>query len=127
MGTIDHLIARVPLLLRYVVAALLLCALILAMIYPRAEILRNGQEVRLEIVPVDPRDLFRGDYVVLGYRIGTVDLPKDTTSSFTRGQKVFVTLRPDTNNKSRAVAISAEQPAVSGSDIVISGLVSSRG
>ena len=38
MGMIDHLIARVPLLLRYVVAALLLCGLILAMIYPRAEI-----------------------------------------------------------------------------------------
>jgi len=87
--------------------------------------LRSGQEVRLEIVPVDPRDLFRGDYVVLGYRIGTVDLPKGATSSFSRGQKVFVTLRPDANNKSRAVAISAEQPAASGSDIVISGIVSS--
>ena len=76
-----------------------------------------GQEVRLEIVPVDPRDLFRGDYVVLGYRIGTVDLPKDTESSFSRGQKVFVTLRLDANNKTRAVAISAERPAVSGSNI----------
>lgn len=125
MGTIDGLIARVPLLARYVLAALMLCGLILAMVFQRAAILRNGQEVRLEIVPVDPRDLFRGDYVVLGYRIGTVDLPKDTTSSFSRGQKVFVTLRPDANSKTRAVAISAERPAASGSDIVISGIVSS--
>lgn len=125
MGTIDNLIGRVPLLPRYILAALLLCGLILAMIVPRAAILRDGREVRLEIMPVDPRDLFRGDYVVLTYRIGTVDQPKDTASSFTRGQKVFVTLRPDANNKSRAVAISAEQPAVSGPDIVISGVVSS--
>ena len=124
MGTIDHLIARMPLLLRYVVAALLLCALILAMIYPRAEILRNGQEVRLEIVPVDPRDLFRGDYVVLDYRISLVDLPKDAKSEFKRGQKVFVTLRPNENGMARAVAISSERPAVSGADIVMQGTVS---
>ena len=125
MGTIDNWIGRVPLLPRYILAALLLCGLILAMIVPRAAILRDGREVRLEVVPVDPRDLFRGDYVVLGYRIGTVDQPKDAEKSFTRGQKVFVTLRPDANNKFRAVAISAEAPAASGSDIVIAGTVSS--
>src|SRR3954466_6849758 len=110
MGTVDSLIARVPLLARYILAALLLFGLILAMIYPRAEILRNGQEVRLEIVPVDPRDLFRGDYVVLDYRISSVDVPKDATNAFRRGQKVFVTLRPNENGMARAVAIAAERP-----------------
>ena len=123
MWTIDRLIARVPLLARYVLAALLLCGLILAVVMQRAEILRNGREVRLEVVPVDPRDLFRGDYVVLDYRISSVDLPKDTTISFSRGQKVFVTLRPNENGKATAVAISAERPAVSGADIVILGTV----
>ncbi|MET3842280.1 GDYXXLXY domain-containing protein [Bradyrhizobium sp. OAE829] len=123
MSTVDSLIGRVPLLPRYILAALLLCGLILAMVYQRAEILRNGQEVRLEIVPVDPRDLFRGDYVVLDYRISAVDLPKNTTTTFTRGQKVFVTLRPNENGKVRAVAISSERPAVSGTDIVIAGKV----
>jgi len=61
----------------------------------------------------------------MNYRIGTVDLPAGPTNSFTRGQQVFVTLRPDTNHKSRAVAISAERPAVSGADLVISGFVTS--
>ena len=119
----DQLIARVPPIPRYILAALLLCGLILAMVYPRAQILRNGQEVRLEIVPVDPRDLFRGDYVVLDYRISSIDLPKDATSTFRRGQKVFVTLRPNENGMARAVAISAERPAVSGADIAIQGTV----
>ncbi len=123
MPTLDNIIARMPLLLRYILAALVLCGLILAMVLPRAAILRNGQEVRLEIAPVDPRDLFRGDYVILAYRIGTVDVPSNVTTSFTRGQQVFVTLRPDTSNKARAIAISAERPAVSGNDIVIAGSV----
>jgi uncharacterized membrane-anchored protein len=126
MIAIDNVIGRVPPHLRYILAALVLCGLILATVVQRAAILRSGQEVRLEVVPVDPRDLFRGDYVVLDYRIGTVDMPKDAMSSpFTRGQQVFVTLRPDGSNKSKAVAISAERPAVSGTDLVIAGVVSS--
>jgi uncharacterized membrane-anchored protein len=126
MNTMDDFIGRVPLLPRYCLAALVLCGLILATVVQRAGILRSGQEVRLEIVPVDPRDLFRGDYVVLSYRIGTVDAPKDVTA-FTRGQQVFVTLRPDASDKFGAVAISAERPAVSGRDVVISGVVSRPG
>jgi uncharacterized membrane-anchored protein len=124
MNPMDNVIGRVPLLLRYVLAALVLCGLILATVVQRAAILRSGQEARLEVVPVDPRDLFRGDYVVLNYRIGTVDVPKDVTTPFTRGQQVFVTLRPDGSNKAKAVAISAERPVVSGTDIVIAGVVS---
>ena len=125
MNAMDNVIARVPPLLRYILAALVLCGLILATVVQRAAILKSGQEARLELTPVDPRDLFRGDYVVLDYRIGTVNIPADVPTSFTRGQQVFVTLRPDASNKSKAVAISAERPAVSGTDIVISGVVSS--
>src|SRR4051812_30681549 len=124
MNGIDNVIGRVPLLPRYFLATLVLCGLILATVVQRAAILRSGQEVRLELTPVDPRDLFRGDYVVLAYRIGTVDVPLDGATAFTRGQQVFVTLRPDANNMSRAVAISAERPAASGSDTVIAGVVS---
>ncbi|MGL4488833.1 MAG: GDYXXLXY domain-containing protein [Rhizobiaceae bacterium] len=39
------------------------------MVESRAQILRNGQEVILQTEPVDPRDLLRGDYVILGYEI----------------------------------------------------------
>ena len=44
------------------------------MIAGRAAILRNGHEVLLKIHPVDPRDLFRGDYVRLGYDIASVPM-----------------------------------------------------
>ena len=123
MLTLDTIIARVPMLLRCALAALVLCGLILVIVVQRAAILRSGQEVRLETAPVDPRDLFRGDYVVLDYRIGTVNPPSNVTTSFRRQQRVFVTLRPDESGKAKAVAIAAEQPAVTGNDIVIAGFI----
>ncbi|HII79780.1 MAG TPA: hypothetical protein HA261_05165 [Methanosarcina sp.] len=36
--------------------------------------LRTGTEVLLKTEPVDPRDLFRGDYVTLNYEISTLNL-----------------------------------------------------
>lgn len=36
--------------------------------------LRTGTEVILKTEPVDPRDLFRGDYVTLNYEISTLNL-----------------------------------------------------
>ena len=38
----------------------------------RAAILRNGKEVLLKVEPVDPRDLLRGDYIILGYEISRI-------------------------------------------------------
>ncbi|WP_410510074.1 GDYXXLXY domain-containing protein [Methanosarcina hadiensis] len=38
--------------------------------------LRTGTEIVLKTEPVDPRDLFRGDYVILNYEISTLDLEK---------------------------------------------------
>ncbi len=34
--------------------------------------LRSGEVVHLETMPVDPRDLLRGDYVILNYKISTL-------------------------------------------------------
>ncbi|MEM6616925.1 MAG: GDYXXLXY domain-containing protein [Pseudomonadota bacterium] len=42
------------------------------MIGERVLILRDGIEVTLETEPVDPRSLFRGDFVILRYPISTV-------------------------------------------------------
>ncbi|MET2826439.1 GDYXXLXY domain-containing protein [Mesorhizobium shangrilense] len=38
----------------------------------RAAILRNGKEVLLKVEPIDPRDLLRGDYILLGYDISRI-------------------------------------------------------
>ncbi len=56
--------------------------------------LRTGQEVLLKTVPIDPRDLFRGDYVVLRYDISTIDLGSVVVerTDLKSGDKVYVGL-----------------------------------
>lgn len=52
-----------------------------------------GDEIVLEVVPVDPRDLFRGDYVSLRYEISTISLnetPHD--NRFSRGEAIYAIL-----------------------------------
>ena len=51
--------------------------------------LARGTEVRLQTVPVDPRDLFRGDYVILRYEISQVDVYDNIRA----GDTVYVPLR----------------------------------
>lgn len=127
MASADALIARVPLLWRALAAMLLLSGGLLALVESRASILRSGTEVRLKTVPVDPRDLFRGDYVVLAYPISTVEGPVGGEGGFKRGDAVFVTLTRDAEGFARATAVTRTRPAVAGTDIVIAGRVRSTG
>ena len=50
-----------------IIAALLQTSVMLAGVQQRISILRNGSEVVLRTMPVDPRDLMRGDFVTLSY------------------------------------------------------------
>lgn len=59
-----------------IVVAVMQTAIIGYMIESRASILRNGKDVVLKTVPVDPRDLLRGDYVVLSYEISSIQADK---------------------------------------------------
>ncbi|WEX78864.1 GDYXXLXY domain-containing protein [Sinorhizobium numidicum] len=52
--------------------AVLQTAVLGYMIESRASILRNGKDVLLKIAPVDPRDLLRGDYIILSYEISRI-------------------------------------------------------
>ena len=55
---------------------------------------QEATDVKLQTVPVDPRDLFRGDYVVLRYEISTfpTDGVRITTSDVSPGAPVYVAL-----------------------------------
>jgi uncharacterized membrane-anchored protein len=57
--------------------------------------LRTGTEILLKTVPVDPRDLFRGDYVILAYDIGRLDLNTIPTDyvDFRFHDKIYVSLK----------------------------------
>jgi uncharacterized membrane-anchored protein len=63
---------RVPPLVAAIVAAALQTAVLGHMVESRASILRSGADIKLKTLPVDPRDLLRGDYVILSYPISTI-------------------------------------------------------
>jgi len=70
--------------------------------------LRTGNEVLLKTVPVDPRDLFRGDYVILRYDINSVDSYADDIDV---GDTVYVSLRVDKDKIGSFDTIGKENPA----------------
>jgi uncharacterized membrane-anchored protein len=61
-------------LLSLAIVALAQTAVLAYMVIERVRLLASGREITLPVTPVDPRDLFRGEYARLGYDIGTVPL-----------------------------------------------------
>lgn len=91
-----------------ILAFLLQTGLLGWIIYDRAQLLAHGQTVTLAVVPIDPHDLFRGDYVVLNYpisRLNTDALAGD--DEFKYGDTIYVAL----DNNAAATAISHAPPA----------------
>lgn len=60
--------------------------------------LQTGREVLLKTVPVDPRDLFRGDYVTLRYDISTLNLSDGQAEdanymNYTNNARIYLALQ----------------------------------
>ncbi len=73
----------------------------------------RGPTVVLRTVPVDPRDLFRGDYVVLRYEISDIDLGRvpSSGSRFARNDTVYVGLDRNTDGTWRCASVGDGRPA----------------
>ncbi|WP_293807966.1 GDYXXLXY domain-containing protein [uncultured Bosea sp.] len=119
----DALVGKVPLLWRALATAVLLVLVLFALVEQRAQILRGGTEIRLKTVPIDPRDLFRGDYVVLAYPISTVDADTAGKAGFERGERVYVSLGRDEQGFAKAAGVSRDWPKASDGMVVIAGRV----
>jgi uncharacterized membrane-anchored protein len=74
--------------------------------------LQTGDEILLKTKPVDPRDLFRGDYVVLRYDISTIttDDLSYKGADFNEGDKVYVLLNVDDNKIGSLLNIDKNKP-----------------
>ncbi|MFH1267850.1 MAG: GDYXXLXY domain-containing protein [Planctomycetota bacterium] len=89
-----------------------------AMIVQRATPLVTGDTLLLRVVPVDPRDLFRGDYVILSYDFsrvppgGIAGLPQSGRNRREwQGQTVYVSLVPEPDGRHwRADKFSTSRP-----------------
>jgi len=99
----------------FIILALLLQFLVLAyMAGEREYIVRNGKIIYLRTAPIDPRDLFRGDYVRLNYEISRISagsLPERSTAQMIKGEKFYVSLKQASNGLYELEHVSKEKPA----------------
>lgn len=80
-------------ILRILIVVALQTVALATMILDRQAMLNSSRVVTLKVVPVDPNDMFRGEYVILSYDISRLDLAKlDGDDAMTYGDIVFVTL-----------------------------------
>lgn len=105
--------------LALVIVALAQTGVLAGMVADRVRLLKNGREITLPIVPVDPRDLFRGEYVRLGYDIGRVParllvgpLPRPNTA-------FYVTLQRQPDNTWVPVKLSRTWSKENGPDRIV--------
>ena len=66
------------------------------MVSDRLSLIKNGKEVVLAIAPVDPRSLFRGDYVILNPDIARITL-EHPVRDITNNDNVYVVVQRQAN------------------------------
>jgi uncharacterized membrane-anchored protein len=98
-----------------VLAAVILQLVVLAyMAGEREYILRNGKVIHLRTAPVDPRDLFRGDYVSLNYEISRISVDALTGAADAReikkGDRLYAVLQEGANGLYELARIQLQPP-----------------
>lgn len=97
----------------YLLMALLIPVLfILGMTLKPVMTLQFGQTIQLQTQPVDPKDLFRGDYIDLFYDMNQLEikdgnlegLPTDYNEENLRGKTVYALLKPSADHKTYEVS-----------------------
>lgn len=124
---VDNTAAWIKSRARVVLAAAVLFQLLVlvSMIALHATPYVVGERILLHVRPIDPRDLFRGDYVVLGYdfsRVPAGGIAGAPTAPYLQGEfgphdswwndrAVYVSLEPQADGKHyRAATISVDRP-----------------
>ncbi len=115
---------------RFAIPALATAAILQSLVigwtvWDRARLISGGREIRAAVVPVDPRDVFRGDYVVLGYGFSgrnDIALPQGARE----GDAVYVLLKRQGPNEWAQASVSFVQPETATQDeIAVKAIVES--
>ncbi|WP_072396651.1 GDYXXLXY domain-containing protein [Hyphomicrobium sp. CS1GBMeth3] len=104
------------------IVALVQTVALASMVYGRIALLRDGREIVAEVIPVDPRDLFRGDYVILGYAFSRTNVP--VPEGVVQGDTIYVTLKETEPEKWEAQKAATHYEATANpSEVVLKGIV----
>ena len=109
--------------LALVFVVVLQTAALIAMVAMKQWTLATGAPVVLETVPIDPRSLFRGDYVRLGYTIGQLNEDAlDGDNGFERRDRIYVVLH-EGDPYWQALSLHREPPTLTGGQVAVRGNV----
>lgn len=97
--------------LRVALVTMLLLGALAGMVAWRQAPLLTGREIVLATEPVDPRSLFRGDYVDLTYTISRLSEREMPLPPLTEGETVYVALTADSEEGAwRAAGVMTRRP-----------------
>ena len=109
-----------PTMLAVAAVALAQTAVLAYMVIDRIQLLRTGREIVLPIVPIDPRDFFRGEFIRLDYPAGQFALAPDDGVPLKRNETVYVTLeKPAQGDDWRPIAVSRTFKREGGPDRIV--------
>ena len=99
----------------FIILAVILQLFVLAyMAGEREYILRNGKIIRLRTAPIDPRDMFRGDYVRLNYEISRIPMNMikgaEGIGEIKKGAKIYAILEEGPTGLYEMVAADFKKP-----------------
>lgn len=80
-----------------------------------------GQTIRLETAPVDPRDLFYGDYVILNYEIERIEKEKWSGEIPEYGEAIYVLLEESESGVFQVVEASRDKMKTEADQVRLKG------
>jgi uncharacterized membrane-anchored protein len=101
------------------IVALAQTGVLAGMVVDRVRLLRTGREITLPIVPVDPRDLFKGEYVRLGYDASNVPMRLLEGPKPGRNAAFYVVLEKKEGGAWQPVKVSRSQPSETSPDRIV--------
>ena len=108
-----------------VLAGFIMTGLLGQIVLERISILASGTEIKLATQPVDPRDIFRGEYVILTYEISQLainDLAGEA-DSFAEGDEIYVTVKEAASGLWEPLAIASGMPEPSAGHVALRGQI----
>ena len=116
--------SRRRLLIATLLAAGMQTGILVTMMRGNETVISTGTPVLLRTVPVDPRDLFRGDYVVLNYEFSALDsaLVTGNWPEAEGEQRLHVELKPGTDGSWHPVSASFGPLMPSDGSVIITSL-----
>ncbi len=102
---------------KHILAVIVLAAIFAGFLFYAGWPTATGKGIELKLMPVDPFDLIRGQYLTLRYEIGTIP----AQYNFTEGTTVYVVLEKGEDGIHHPASYNEQMPQLSAGQVVIRG------